>query len=156
MVAFIRSLDEVASDLTLSSLSDGSEPSDQRNLSDISDHTQTEYDELSEQSAEKTELTIFLIFCGLLLGMFIKLLTKKLGLPYTPFLTLAGVAIGELDRTFFSHDGTMEGHELQHESITRQAIEGFHAPEPEITFLIFLPALIFESAFNSDWYTFKR
>ena len=25
-----------------------------------------------------------------------------------------------------------------------------------MVFLIFLPALIFESAFNADWFTFKR
>ena len=39
-----------------------------------------------------------MLFCGLIVGMIIKLLTKKLKLPYTPFLTLAGVAIGEIDR----------------------------------------------------------
>ena len=33
---------------------------------------------------------------------------------------------------------------------------GFYDPSPELVFLIFLPALIFESAFNSDWYVFKR
>lgn len=35
-------------------------------------------------------------------------------------------------------------------------MDGFHFPQPELIFLVFLPPLIFESAFNSDWYTFKR
>ena len=35
-------------------------------------------------------------------------------------------------------------------------MSGFYDPSPELIFLIFLPALIFESAFNSDWYVFKR
>lgn len=38
----------------------------------------------------------------------------------------------------------------------RQASDAFHFPEPRIIFLLFLPALIFESAFSCDWYTFKR
>ena len=46
--------------------------------------------------------------------------------------------------------------DLQKEGTIRQAMESFHAPEPKLIFLVFLPALIFESAFNSDWYTFKR
>ena len=32
----------------------------------------------------------------------------------------------------------------------------YHNPQPALVFLVFLPALIFESAFNSDWYTFRR
>lgn len=32
----------------------------------------------------------------------------------------------------------------------------FNNPAPELVFLIFLPALIFESAAKSDWYIFKR
>ncbi len=50
----------------------------------------------------------------------------------------------------------MSDEELAKEGILRQSMENFHAPEPKLIFLIFLPALIFESAFNSDWYTFKR
>lgn len=34
--------------------------------------------------------------------------------------------------------------------------QNYHTPEPALVFLVFLPALIFESAFNSDWYTFRR
>ena len=34
--------------------------------------------------------------------------------------------------------------------------ERWHNPPPKMIFLLFLPALIFESAFNADWFTFKR
>jgi hypothetical protein len=49
----------------------------------------------------------------------IKLLTKKMRVPFTPFLTLAGVAIGALDRYFFSHDGTMDDERLEKEGVIR-------------------------------------
>ena len=37
-----------------------------------------------------------------------------------------------------------------------QVKERWHNPPPRVIFLLFLPALIFESAFNADWFTFKR
>ena len=37
-----------------------------------------------------------------------------------------------------------------------QVKERWHNPPPKMIFLLFLPALIFESAFNADWFTFKR
>lgn len=36
-----------------------------------------------------------------------------------------------------------------------KAIEIWSSMDPHLILLIFLPALIFESAFNSDWHIFK-
>lgn len=85
--------------------------------------------------------------------------------PYTPTLTVFGVVIGIIEKTYVqanniiagdeNHAGqTDETHTTTPMIVTVQ--ENFRTPAPEIVFLIFLPALIFESAFNSDWYTFKR
>lgn len=45
---------------------------------------------------------------------------------------------------------------LKYETYEVQVKETWHNPNPRMLFLIFLPALIFESAFNADWFTFKR
>ncbi len=68
--------------------------------------------ELEEKKLATSEFVIFLLFVGLLLGIIIKLLTKKLHIPYTPFLTLAGVVLGALDRELIEHDQAMEAEEL--------------------------------------------
>ena len=65
-----------------------------------------------------------------------------------------GVALGIADRLWMNkHEG--EGEDLE-DNVIHQTTTNYHSPEPALVFLIFLPALIFESAFNSDWYTFKR
>ncbi len=101
MVAFTESLDKIASDLIASN----QEPDDGEELRHLSGSSHSgplteeeKLDELAHTELLKTELVIFMLFCGLILGMIIKLVTKKLKLPYTPFLTLAGVAVGEIDR----------------------------------------------------------
>jgi len=89
-------------------------------------------------------------------GQILKHCTKTLHIPYTPVLTILGVIIGVMDKTYWA-DSEVEGEEdLKHEHVYRQISESWHEPTPEIVFLVFLPALIFESAFNADWYTFKR
>ena len=110
---------------------------------------------------------------ALLVGVLLKLCTKKLKIPYTPVLTVVGLIFGLLDHFVFNE--SIEEHAVEEvvkelhipqqeqvdihaplESVVRQTLHGFYDPSPELVFLIFLPALIFESAFNSDWYTFKR
>jgi len=72
-------------------------------------------------------------------------------------LTVLGVIIGGLDRKFFEiNDEPYTAKELAELPYMEQVKEDWHNPEPAMIFLIFLPALIFESAINSDWFTFKR
>ena len=102
-------------------------------------------------------MKIALLFGALLLGGFTKLCTKKLHLPFTPVVTLLGIAIAWVDLYVYRHNSEVILDEnLKHMSVLRQASDAYHFPEPKLIFLIFLPALIFESAFGSDWYTFKR
>jgi len=100
-----------------------------------------------------------MIFVSLLLGQILKHCTKKLHIPYTPVLTIIGVFIGIYDKTYIFEeeiDTPEEFAALEGEHAYKQISNNYHNPTPEVVFLVFLPALIFESAFNSDWYTFKR
>jgi|TARA_B110000285_G_C15058346_1_gene580882 NhaP-type Na+/H+ or K+/H+ antiporter len=62
------------------------------------------------------------------------------GIPYTSIITVFGVFLG-----------------IYHESLGRLgvAIQIWSTFDAHLLLLIFLPALIFESAFNSDWHIFK-
>lgn len=67
--------------------------------------------------------------------------------------------MGVTDGLYFSGRNkadAVEDKKERQEGVLYQSGEGFRSPEPALVFLVFLPALIFESAFNSDWYTFKR
>ena len=90
--------------------------------------------------------------------MLTKLCSKRLSLPYTPVVTIIGLALSSIDLYAYrkDHKRMEDPSDLAKESVMRQASDAFHFPEPKIIFLLFLPALIFESAFNCDWYTFKR
>lgn len=59
-------------------------------------------------------------------------------IPYTPMVTIAGILIG------FSpfHD--------------HAAISVLHGLDPGVILLVFIPALIFESAYSLDWHTFRK
>jgi len=86
--------------------------------------------------------------------------TKRFHFPYTPSITVLGVIIGVVEKNYINatYEQVDEGDfvELEKRSTMVQVQSGWLRPSPELVFLIFLPALIFESAFNSDWYTFKR
>jgi NhaP-type Na+/H+ or K+/H+ antiporter len=62
------------------------------------------------------------------------------GLPYTSLITVIGVAFG-----------------VYHGKLGRigSAVELYSQIDAHLILLLFLPALIFESAFNSDWHIFK-
>ena len=102
-------------------------------------HGDTSHDDGShENSGNKVILVLFL---GLLAGQLIKHLTGVIKLPYTPILTIFGIAIGMLDN-YLGQVGTGLGI--------------FANIDPHTMLLIFIPALIFESAFNTDWHIFKK
>ena len=88
--------------------------------------------------------TCFLIFVMLALGQIMKSGAEITGLPYTSLITVTGVIFGVCS-TQFSHAWGRYA----------KAIEVFNNFQPHLLLLVFLPPLIFESAFNSDWHIFK-
>jgi NhaP-type Na+/H+ or K+/H+ antiporter len=62
------------------------------------------------------------------------------GIPFTSLVTIIGVVLGR----FYKSLGRIG-----------KAIEIYSNIDAHLILLLFLPALIFESAFNSDWHTFK-
>lgn len=78
-----------------------------------------------------------IIFIALTGGQLIKHLCNLVHLPYTPFLTLVGLIMGF----------TLQNNEHL------LAWTKFH---PHFILFLFLPALIFESSFNCDYYIFKK
>ncbi|CAI2372737.1 unnamed protein product [Moneuplotes crassus] len=83
---------------------------------------------------------ILYVLTGLLCGQVIKHITNKIKLPYTPLLALFGLIIG------FAYE------ELGHWGDGADLISSI---DPHTFFLIFLPPLIFESAFSIDWHIIK-
>ena len=133
---------------------------ERRELSDsgggVHVHTMTkeEMDEMKHKGIEASQMAICFLFVTLMIGQLLHHCAHKIHFPYTPLVTIAGVIYGALDRKLFPEELTDA--ELDHANPYKQTLEGIHNPSPILVFLIFLPALIFESAFNSDWYTFKR
>lgn len=87
-------------------------------------------------------LAVLFIIIGLILGAFMRELHKtKLKVPYTPILLAIGILIGGISGKI----GTIGD--------SAELLAGI---DPEGILLIFIPILVFESAFNADWHIFKR
>lgn len=112
-------------------------------------------EKLEEIEVESSLFGIFLICMTLLAGQLIKHCSHRYHVPYTPVLTVLGVILGVVDKLVLSEDIKLE-EEANEAGFYAMTLFGIHNPEPHLVLHIFLPALIFESAFNSDWYTFKR
>ena len=67
------------------------------------------------------------------------------GIPYTSMITVFGLILGCTYRDFDNIGIGRVG----------KAIESYSGIGAHTLLLLFLPALIFESAFNSDWHIFK-
>lgn len=76
-----------------------------------------------------TELTLLLLF---VVATTVAILARRLGLPYTVALVIAGLVLGQL-----------------------HAFEAPHLTQ-ELLFTVFLPGLIFEAAFHLDFRLFRR
>jgi len=91
------------------------------------------------------EFTVVLIVClALAVGVVARLFRGALRLPHTILVLLAGVATGL----------ALEGSEHGHGVIAR--LEAGAHVSPDLIIFVFLPALVFESAYNLDGYAFRR
>lgn len=87
-------------------------------------------------------LVLFFLFFSLTLAIIIKNIQKRWSfIPFTPTLFITSIVMGK----FSDHLG-----------IVGDSIKATSAIDPRGILLIFLPPLIFESSFNSDWYVFRR
>jgi len=86
-------------------------------------------------------LIILFTFAGLLLGAMLREVSKKSKIPYTPILLAVGLIMG----VYVDSLGVLG-------DATKLALN----IEPHGILMIFIPTLIFESAFNADWYIFKK
>ena len=87
-------------------------------------------------------LVLFFLFFSLTIAIVIKSLQKRWSfLPFTPTLFIASIVMGK-----FSDDLGIIG----------DSIKATSGIDPRGILLIFLPPLIFQSSFNSDWYVFRK
>ena len=59
----------------------------------------------SEADVQSAQLAIFLLFVALLVGQCLKHISLKFSIPYTPLLTVLGVALGIADRLWMDEHG---------------------------------------------------
>ncbi|MDW6002475.1 cation:proton antiporter domain-containing protein [Vibrio mangrovi] len=92
-------------------------------------------------------LILIFVILSLLAGAFIKSLAKVLRFPYSVILLLIGLLVGLLSRTDFA---LLSYPQLNQSLMTLSEIN------PHLILLLFLPTLIFESAFGMETHLFKR
>ena len=102
-------------------------------------HGAGEHKHAHAHDTSKLDVVLFLFMC-LLIGNLFKPLAGAIGVPYTSLITILGVIFG----IFYKKMGRLG-----------VAIEIWSQMDPHLLLLLFIPALIFESAFNSDWHIFK-
>ena len=80
---------------------------------------------------------LFIIF-GVFIGIILLLIKRKLGIPYTPMLLGVGILIGYFNEHLWKIGESME------------YVVGLSS---HTLLLVFIPPLIFESAFSADFFT---
>jgi len=80
----------------------------------------------------------------MIVGGVMKDVSAYIKLPYTSLITVLGVVLGVLNVNYRDSMGRIG-----------VAVDAYSNIPPHFLLLVFLPALIFESAFNSDWHIFK-
>ena len=80
---------------------------------------------------------LFIIF-GAFIGILLLLIKRKLGIPYTPMLLGVGILIGYFNEHLWKIGESME------------YVVGLSS---HTLLLVFIPPLIFESAFSADFFT---
>ena len=102
-----------------------------------------EEEEVEEKEEEEVaEALVIYFFSGaLLIGCLCREIKKRTGFPYTPQLLIIGMAIGGYTR-YLGDFGI--------------AADIVMKVNPEGILMIFIPTIIFESAFNTDPYVFRK
>jgi len=105
-------------------------------------HAEHGHGEEGHHDAGHDQLLIVLFtFVGLMVGGLLRELYKKTKFPYTPLVVIAGILMGH-----YAHDMGVIGHSIN-------IVAGIN---PHLLLYIFIPVLIFESAYNCHWYVFKK
>lgn len=87
-------------------------------------------------------MALLFLFFALTIAVIIKQLQKSFSfMPYTPTLFMVSLALG-----YFADDMGVIG----------ESINTICEIDPRGILLIFLPPMIFEAGFNSDWYIFRK
>lgn len=105
-------------------------------------HGDTEHEMEHEEHASHQQLLIVLfVFIALLIGGACRELNKKTKFPYTPILVIVGLIMG---------------HWRDSLGLIGDSTEVVRFINPHLLLFIFIPTLIFEDAFNCDWYVFRK
>ncbi len=84
---------------------------------------------------------VLFIFIGLLLGAILREVNKKTKIPYTPMLLVLGMVLGYI---------------RDHLGVIGESTSIIEQLNPHMILMIFIPVLIFESAFNCEWHVFRK
>ena len=94
-----------------------------------------------EAHSDPIEFLMFFLLFSLLVGVGLYMIHKKIKIPYTPMLLIVGIIFGFWADNLWKFGDSMT-HVIKLSSHTLQ--------------YVFLPPLIYESAFNSNFFIFKR
>jgi hypothetical protein len=83
------------------------------------------------------------LFLTLMIGQILKQISPKIGLPFTSIIAVIGFIFG-----YFVHPDDPNGKRFY------KLLYPWEHIDPHVMLLVFMPALIFESAFNTDPYIF--
>lgn len=108
-------------------------------------HADTSHDDDSQDAHGDGHHTavlevVCLIFICLLMGQLLKQCASKINLPFTTIITVVGLVVGMYHTEFGKLD---------------VPIQAWCDMDPHLIMFLFLPPLIFESAFNTDWHMFR-
>ena len=90
---------------------------------------------------------VLLIAVALLLGSVLRNLTRNSKIPYSAALLLAGLLVGILDRSLLLNDSLPQ---------LQQVLRSLTQLDPHLILFLFLPTLIFESAYSLEPHLLKR
>ena len=93
---------------------------------------------------------VFISIVALLIGAVMRIVSSKTGFPYTIGMMVVGIVVGML----FGDSGVVHGHE--HEGGLASVLMLGAAIDPHLIIFVFLPALVFESAYAIDVSEFRK
>ncbi|CAK77260.1 unnamed protein product (macronuclear) [Paramecium tetraurelia] len=93
-----------------------------------------------EHEMEKSANIVYFLTLGIVSGLILREINKKTKLPYSPMILSLGILLGLLQKS------------LGYVGESASILSKMH---PHLIVFVFVPVLLFESAFNCDWYTFK-